>query len=128
MLQKYPRIGGIVMVAYGLPETEEEASNRGSLYYIEKPFEMNKLEDVIATSFELEKGFEGHIASIQLTDLIQLNCLRKATNALTVPSENQTIKRDWSYLLLEGVRRSDEVNRDAWGPPVGRRGVIQKRR
>jgi CheY-like chemotaxis protein len=87
--KKYPRIGVIVMTAYGLPETEEEASNRGSLYYIEKPFEMNKLEDVIATSFEFEKGFEGHIASIQLTDLIQLNCLRNATNAITVVNGDQ---------------------------------------
>ena len=151
--EKYPRIGVIVMTAYGLPETEEEASNRGSLYYIEKPFDMKKLEDIIARSFELEKGFEGNIANIQLTDLIQLNCLRKATNALTVASEDRkgiiyfkdgeiihsvcgslegedalytilswgsgyiksnfavpdkkTIDKNWSYLLIEGVCRSE---------------------
>lgn len=155
--KKYPRIGVIVMTAYGLPETEEEASNRGSLYYLEKPFDMKKLEDVIATSFELEKGFEGNFANIQLTDLIQLNCLRKATNALTVVSEDRkgiiyfkdgeiihsvcgslegedalytilswgsgyiknnftvpdkkTIDKNWSYLLIEGIRRSGKLGK-----------------
>lgn len=158
--KKYPRIGAIVMTAYGLPEIEEEARNRGPLYYIEKPFEMKQLEDVIALSlkriedFEVPKGFEGQIANIQLTDFIQLNCLNKVTKALTVVNgdqkgiiyfksgeiihsvcgslegeealytvlswrsghittesavpERQTIDKEWSYLLIEGIRRSGE--------------------
>ena len=158
--KKYPRIGAIVMTAYGLPEIEEEALNRASLYYIEKPFEMKQLEDVIALSlkriedFEVPKGFEGQLANFQLTDLIQLKCMSQVTNAITVVNgdqkgiiyfkkgqiihsvcgslegeealytilgwrsgdittesavpERQTIDKDWSYLLIEGNRRSGE--------------------
>ena len=40
------------------------------------------------------------------------------TTNSTVP-DKKTIDRDWSYLILEGTRRSDEGNQDAAGQPSG---------
>lgn len=47
----YPDIGVIVMTAYGSAAVQEEASRRGSLLYIEKPFDLEKLFGVVEDFF-----------------------------------------------------------------------------
>lgn len=43
----HPSIGVILMTGYALPELQQEAVKRGSLFYLEKPFPMERLESAI---------------------------------------------------------------------------------
>ena len=154
--ENYPLTKVIIMTAYGSSEVQDEASKRGCFKYIEKPFEMNKLRELILAGIEEKKGFEGRISDFQLSDLIQMNCLGRLTNAIFVSKDDQqgaiffedgnivhaivdniegeeafyeiltwqggsfsveksrkaekeSIHKGWQTLLLEGMRRADEI-------------------
>jgi YesN/AraC family two-component response regulator len=44
---KYPATEVIVMTAYGSPEKKEEALKRGARFYIEKPFEIREIKQLV---------------------------------------------------------------------------------
>ncbi|RMH64587.1 MAG: response regulator [Calditrichaeota bacterium] len=88
--QLYPHIKVIIMTAYGNSEIQEEANRRGCFKYIEKPFEIRELRDLIRNTLEDRKGFTGSLEDFQLGDLIQMNCLGRLTNAIRVQSGSQT--------------------------------------
>ena len=154
--ENYPSTKVIIMTAYGSSEIQEEANKRGCFKYIEKPFEINKLRQMILDTVEEKKGFEGRISDFQLSDLIQMNCLGRLTNAINVETgskkgaiyfedgniihaevgdetgeeafyeiltwqggsftinrgakaDQETILKGWQSLMLEGLRRADEI-------------------
>jgi CheY-like chemotaxis protein/predicted regulator of Ras-like GTPase activity (Roadblock/LC7/MglB family) len=92
----HPEIGVIVMTAYGSPDVQRAATDRGSMAYIEKPFEMQDIEDLInrvlndrdrtpaEKAAEPHVGFEGRVSNLHLTDVIQINCLGRMTCALKI--------------------------------------------
>jgi CheY-like chemotaxis protein/predicted regulator of Ras-like GTPase activity (Roadblock/LC7/MglB family) len=80
----YPSTKVIIMTAYGSSEIHEEANARGCLKYIEKPFEINDLRQLILEAIQEKKGFKGTITDFHLSDLIQMNCLGRMTSALYV--------------------------------------------
>ncbi len=80
--ENYPQTKVVIMTAYGSSEIQEEANKRGCFKYIEKPFEIQELRQLILNVIEERKGFEGRISDFQLSDLIQLNCLGRQTNAI----------------------------------------------
>lgn len=82
--ESYPQTKVIIMTAYGSSEIQDEANERGCFKYIEKPFEIRKLREMILDGVEDRKGFEGRISDFQLADLIQMNCLGRLTNALHI--------------------------------------------
>lgn len=82
--EKYPATKVIIMTAYGSSEIQNEASERGCFQYIEKPFEISELRRLIMAGVEDQKGFEGRVSDFQLSDLIQMNCLGRLTNALYI--------------------------------------------
>lgn len=45
--QNYPGTEVIVMTAYGSPEKKEEAFGTGAKYYVEKPFEMKEIKNLV---------------------------------------------------------------------------------
>ncbi|NOY78548.1 MAG: response regulator [Calditrichaeota bacterium] len=47
ILNNHRNVKVIVMTAYGSPETEDRVKEKGGLYYIEKPFEINDLKQMI---------------------------------------------------------------------------------
>lgn len=146
----------IIMTAYGSADVQKEATRRGSLYYIEKPFEIEELRDLIVGALKERKGFDGKVTDFQLSDLIQMNILGRMTAALVVTRsdergviyfdegnvvhaecgdvtgehafyrvltwddgkfefrkgerpQKETISKGWQSLLLEGLRRKDEI-------------------
>ncbi|MBN2423753.1 MAG: response regulator [Calditrichaceae bacterium] len=154
--QQYPSTKVIIMTAYGSSEIQEEANKRGCFKYIEKPFEIQDLRKLIIDGVEEKKGFEGKISDLQLSDLIQMNCLGRLTTALHVEkdelhgtiffqdghiihtevddvegeeafyeimtwqggkfsvekgakTDKVTIRKGWQSLMLEGMRRADEI-------------------
>jgi CheY-like chemotaxis protein len=44
---KYPSTEVIVMTAYGSPEKREEALQKGARFYIEKPFEIREIKQLV---------------------------------------------------------------------------------
>lgn len=99
----HPQIGVIVMTAYGSTEVQEEASRRGSLYYIEKPFDLTRLESIIDDFFRKQElsaetsgedvsktDVQGIIPGLQLMDVVQMNCLSRMTCTLHIKNIDQT--------------------------------------
>ncbi|MBW2058352.1 MAG: response regulator [Deltaproteobacteria bacterium] len=85
----YPDTKVIIMTAYGSSDIQKEANKRGSLYYIEKPFEIVDIRKLILDILWKKRGFEGNVFDLQLTDIIQLNCLCRITAALKVKRGEQ---------------------------------------
>jgi CheY-like chemotaxis protein/predicted regulator of Ras-like GTPase activity (Roadblock/LC7/MglB family) len=87
--ENYPDTKVIIMTAYGSSEIQDEANSRGCFKYIEKPFEINDLRQMILDTVSEKEGFEGKISDFQLSDLIQMNCLGRLTNAITVETSKK---------------------------------------
>lgn len=97
----FPNIGVIIMTAYGSPEVQEEASRRGSLYYIEKPFDLQKLKSITNDFFSKKEGskgaaqvesdsdIQGVIPGLQLMDVVQMNCLSRMTCTLLIKNSEE---------------------------------------
>ncbi len=85
----YPKIKFIIMTAYGSPEVQREANRRGSIYYIEKPFEITEIRKMIIELIGKKGGFKGKVVGLQLTDVIQMNCLSRLTTALTITRDGE---------------------------------------
>lgn len=84
----YPETKVIIMTAYGSSDVQKEASKRGSLYYIEKPFEINEIRKLILDLIKEKRGFEGKLFGLQLTDIIQMNCLGRVTTSLVITKDD----------------------------------------
>jgi CheY-like chemotaxis protein len=156
--EKKPATKVIMMTAYGSINVKEKAKARGSLFYIEKPFEIEQMRGLILKALKEDsaRGFAGSITGLQLPDLIQMNCLSQMTTALFVKKDDRkgciyfedgqithaevgaiegeealftilswstgnfkfvggakaprnSISTNWEYLLIEGMRRADEM-------------------
>jgi DNA-binding response OmpR family regulator len=81
---EHPQTKVIIMTAYGSTDVQKEANRRGSLFYIEKPFEINDIRKIIIDLIGKKKGFQGKVFDVQLTDIIQMNCLGRLTTALVI--------------------------------------------
>jgi DNA-binding response OmpR family regulator len=82
--KEHPQTKVIIMTAYGSSDVQKEANRRGSLYYIEKPFEISDIRKIIIDLIGKKKGFRGKVFGLQLTDIIQMNCLSRLTTSLSI--------------------------------------------
>jgi DNA-binding response OmpR family regulator len=87
--KEYPETKVIIMTAYGSSDVQREANRRGSLYYVEKPFEISDIRKIIIDLIGKKKGFQGKVFGLQLTDIIQMNCLSRVTAALTITKDSE---------------------------------------
>src|SRR4030066_1669544 len=87
--KEYPQTKVIIMTAYGSADVQKEANQRGSLYYVEKPFEISDLRKIIIDLIGKKKGFRGKVIGLQLTDIIQMNCLSRLTTALIITRDGE---------------------------------------
>lgn len=85
----YSRTKVVIMTAYGTSDVQKAATERGCFSYIEKPFEINDLRQLILDALKEQKGFKGSVADFQLSDIIQLNCLGRLTSALHIKGEDE---------------------------------------
>jgi CheY-like chemotaxis protein len=75
----------IVMTAYPTADLRMDAALRGSIEYLEKPFEMGRFVGLVDEALERRKvGFSGAISVQTLPDIVQLYALSNATGALHV--------------------------------------------
>lgn len=87
--EKYPSTKVVIMTAYGSSDVQKAANSRGCFQYIEKPFEINDLREIILEGIQEKKGFKGSVADYQLSDIIQLNCLGRLTISLSVKHDQE---------------------------------------
>ncbi len=87
--KEYPETKVIIMTAYGSSDVQKEANQRGSLFYIEKPFEISDIRKIIIDLIGRRRGFQGKVVGLQLTDIIQMNCLSRLTTALIVTRDGE---------------------------------------
>ena len=87
--KEYPQTKVIIMTAYGSSDVQKEANRRGSLYYVEKPFEISDIRKIIIDLIGKKKGFRGKVFGLQLTDIIQMNCLSRLTTALIITRDGE---------------------------------------
>jgi CheY-like chemotaxis protein/predicted regulator of Ras-like GTPase activity (Roadblock/LC7/MglB family) len=91
-------VGVIIMTAYGSTQVQEEASRRGSLLYIEKPFDFTQMQATIEDFFKRkesaaaspakEESVSGIIPGLSLMDVIQMNCLARFTGTLHIKTSD----------------------------------------
>lgn len=90
----HPSIGVILMTGYALPELQQEAVKRGSLFYLEKPFPMERLESAIEQAMANrpaqdrsaagETGGPESTTQFSLLDTLHLFHLSRANKTLLV--------------------------------------------
>ncbi|MDH4318213.1 MAG: response regulator [Desulfobulbaceae bacterium] len=85
---RYPNTGVVVMTAFPSPEHKNEALAHGSLHYLEKPFDINELRRVIKEALAHDDLFKGTVSGIELSDIIQINCLSKSSTTLRVKTSS----------------------------------------
>ena len=85
----YPNIGVIVMTAYPTTESKTKAIIKGSLYFLEKPFDINEMRDVVRHVLREDSLFKGTVAGVELTDIIQINSLSRSSTVLKVRAKNK---------------------------------------
>jgi DNA-binding response OmpR family regulator len=87
--KEYSQTKVIIMTAYGSSDVQKEANRRGSLYYVEKPFEISDIRKIIIDLIGKKKGFRGKVFGLQLTDIIQMNCLSRLTTTLIITRDGE---------------------------------------
>lgn len=80
----FPYTVVIIMTAFPSNEFKKEALLRGGLNFIEKPFDIKELRELIRNALREENVFKGTVAGVGLADVIQINGLSRATSLLRV--------------------------------------------
>ncbi|MGL1930380.1 MAG: response regulator [Desulfotalea sp.] len=80
----YPETSVIIMTAYPSSAFENEAMMSGALRFIEKPFDIKELKEIVNKILNQNDKFQGTIDGIELIDIVQFNGLSGATAALKV--------------------------------------------
>ncbi len=81
---RYPYTSVIVMTAFPSNEYKKEAILKGSLHFLEKPFDINDLREMVTLAIKEDNMFRGTVAGVGLTDVIQIKALSGVNSALRV--------------------------------------------
>ena len=84
-----PEVGVIVMTAFPSAENETVVMEKGGLRFIEKPFDIKEMRDIVRNALQMDSSFEGKMTGIQLTDIIQINTLSQTSTALRINANGQ---------------------------------------
>jgi len=89
--QRHPDTKIILMTAFGSNQVLRKAEERGSFFYIEKPFEMGYLKQLVFEALDLgDCGFEGVVGQVGIRQLIELSCARKKNASLLISGTQET--------------------------------------
>ncbi|MFQ5753395.1 MAG: response regulator [bacterium] len=88
--QNFPHTKIIIMTAYGSPKVKDQVENRGGFFYIEKPFDIGYLRQIICEALDVnDKGFKGYIESAGIRELVEYNCARKRDASLMITQNKE---------------------------------------
>lgn len=81
----HPDTRVIIITAYGSNEVMERSDDLGSYFYLEKPFDIGYLRQIVFSALNFpEKGFKGSIETAGIHDLVQLYCSNKSNSSLCI--------------------------------------------
>lgn len=86
---RYPQTGVIIMTAYPSNSFESQAMESGSLRFVEKPFDIKDMRQIVKDSLFTEEGFQGTVDGVDLMDIVQFNGLSRSTAALKVHADDR---------------------------------------
>ncbi|MCG8605040.1 response regulator [bacterium] len=87
---KHPETKVIIMTAYGSPRTRQQVEDLGGFFYIEKPFNVGYLKQIVFEALELDgNGFSGYIENVRIRELVEYNCLHKRSLTLTLKKHSE---------------------------------------
>lgn len=95
---RYPETSVIIMTAYPSNAYENEAMMSGCLRFIEKPFDIKDMRQIVEKVLKQDDRFQGTIDGIDLLDIVQFNGLSGASAALKVT----TIEQDGMIFFKNG--------------------------
>lgn len=103
MSKKFRHIPIVVMTGYGSPEIAKRLKQKGVVHYIEKPFEVDELKEVISQI--LSEKSKGYIHGFTLANFLQAVEVEQKTLTLRIVSKGRS-----GYLYLENGELIDAEN------------------
>lgn len=91
--KNYPHTKVIIMTAYGSSRVRDRVEDFGGFFYIEKPFEVGYLKQIVFEALGLDdNGFKGFIENAGIRELVQYNCIRRRESALILTNNSESAK------------------------------------
>jgi len=103
MSKKYRHIPVVVMTGYGSPEIAKRLKQKGVVHYVEKPFEVDELKEIVSQI--LSDKSKGYIHGFTLANFLQAVEVEQKTLTLRIGSKGQS-----GYLYLENGELIDAEN------------------
>ncbi|MCI5177924.1 MAG: response regulator [Candidatus Electrothrix sp. AW3_4] len=88
MTKSFPKVPNIVMTAFGTRILEQHLKKAGSLEVLEKPLDIEELEQAIHRALDLHEQQNQGLAGISLANFIQIVALEKKTASVKVAHPN----------------------------------------
>lgn len=88
MTESFPKIPHIVMTAFGTPVMEQQLKKAGTLEVLEKPLDIDALEQAINRALDLHEHKNEGLAGISLANFLQIVAMEQKTATLTVTHPN----------------------------------------
>lgn len=82
--KEIPDLAFIVLTGYATAEIQRYAMLKGCLRFVEKPYKVDEIRKAVSEALAAQQGFSATMVGIDITDLIQLNCLSGNSAALKV--------------------------------------------
>ncbi len=79
-----PKTRVIIITAFDVAQLQDQATRQGCLQIVQKPFDLNKMRDMIQGLLDDEGSLGGNLGSLSTADVIQMLCLSHRTTALRV--------------------------------------------
>ncbi len=117
-----PSLPVVMITAFSTAEVRLEVMRRGSIEYVEKPFELPALLAAIDRALQQSRGFSGAISLPMLPDLVQVYALARASGVLELAHDGGTGTIWFQRGEIVHSRCGDMVGKDAFFELMGWRG------
>ncbi|CAK8714274.1 Response regulatory domain-containing protein [Candidatus Electrothrix laxa] len=88
MTESFPKVPNIVMTAFGTPVIEQQLKKAGTMEVLEKPLDIDALEQAINRALDLHEHRNDGLAGISLANFLQIVAMEQKTAALKVAHLN----------------------------------------
>ncbi|MCI5210714.1 MAG: DUF4388 domain-containing protein, partial [Candidatus Electrothrix sp. ATG2] len=88
MTESFPKVPNIVMTAFGTPVIEQQLKKAGTMEVLEKPLDIDALEQAINRALDLHEHRNDGLAGISLANFLQIVAMEQKTAALKVAHPN----------------------------------------
>ncbi len=93
MTESFPKVPNIVMTAFGTPVIEQQLKKAGTMEVLEKPLDIDELEQAINRALDLHEHRNDGLGGISLANFLQIVAMEQKTAALRVAHSNGKIGR-----------------------------------